>query len=165
MIPETEMRPENPETVGSRTPAGAGALASVEESILALSGLRVVLTRRGSRQTLEIDDERGRLVGVISDSPLDPTLVRGAWRGVHDGQPWALVVGRREPGQVAVTFSSVRRHWLGLGGRHAAGSESEPVTPRGLGGFWIAEGAVDATRATIAVAGVTADSLALQPVG
>jgi len=161
------MLPENPQTAGPETPAGVGDLASVTESVLPLSGLRVVLTQRGSRQTLEIDDEQGRLVGVISDSPLDPAVVRGAWRGVHDGQPWALVIGRRDAGRVVVTFSSSRRRLFGLGGRQAAGSEPEPepVTPRGMGGFWIAEAAVDAGRATVAVAGVTADSLALQPVG
>jgi hypothetical protein len=159
LIPETENR----ETAGPRTAAGVGDLASVEESVLPLSGLRMVLTHRGSRQTLEIDDEQGRLVGVISDSPLDPAVVRGAWRGVHGGQPWALVIGRRDAGQVAVTFSSSRRRLFGLAGRQA--EISDPVTPGGLGGFWIAEAAVDASRATVAVAGVTADSLALQLVG
>ena len=48
---------------------------AVTEKTLAVSGLRVVLTERGPRQTLQIEDSDGRLMGVISDSLLDPTVL------------------------------------------------------------------------------------------
>ena len=156
LTPETQI-PE------ARSPqAGSGDLATVKESTLPVSGLRVVLTHRGPRQTLEIDDAQGRLVSVISDSLLDPTVVRGAWHGVHDGQPWALVIGRSVSGQISVTFSRHRRRLLGWAGRR--NSEATEVKPRWIGEFWVAEAAVEATRATVAVAGIVADSFALEPV-
>ena len=65
---------------------------------LPLSGCHIVVTERGPRQTLEVLDAHGRLLSVISDSLLDPTVVRGAWRGVREGGPWTLVVGRSVAG-------------------------------------------------------------------
>jgi hypothetical protein len=150
-----------PETGSPRT-ADFSELATVEESILTLSGLRVVLTHRGSRQTLEIDDAQCGLIGVISDSHLDPAVVRGGWRGVRDGQPWALVVGRSVPGEdVSVDFSLHHRRLLGLGRR-----SSRPTTVKSmrLGEFWIAEAAIEATHAVVAIPGLTAETFELEPV-
>ncbi len=152
-----------PETGSPLTTDGLGELATVRESFLATSGLRLVLTHRGPRQTLEIDDAQGRLVGVISDSHLDPAVVRGGWRGVRDGQPWALVVGRSVPGGgIRVSFSLHHRRLLGFAGRRDG--RTTTAQPLRLGEFWIAEAAADATRATVAVPGLAAEIFALEPI-
>jgi len=132
--------------------------ATVTESTLPISGLRIVLTERGSRQTLEIDDSQGSLLTVISDSLLDPTVLRGGWRGVRDGQPWALVVGRSVSTPVGVTFTNKRFH---LPGR-AATIDLAEVSPQWIGDFWLAEEATGASRVRVSVAGVPAGTATLE---
>lgn len=128
---------------------------SVTEVTLPRSGLQVALTERGARQTLEINDSGGFLISVISGSSLDPSVLRGAWRGVRDGQPWALAVGRSVSRPVSVAFSGRRLH---LSARSAA---SAAVVPEWIGDFWLAEAAIAATRVTVTVAGVPAGAAKL----
>lgn len=139
---------------------------SVTETTLPVSGLRLVLTERGPRQTLEIDDADGELLSVISDSLLDPAVLRGSWRGVRDGQPWALVVGRSsvrgsvsEP--VAVTFTGTPGKL-----RHLPGHKGETleVIPQWIGDFWLAEAPTRSARASVTVDGVPAGTSALEQV-
>jgi hypothetical protein len=129
---------------------------AVTEKSLPVSGLRVVLTQRGPRQTLQIEDFDGRLMGVISDSLLDPTVLRGGWHGVRNGQPWSFAVGRSVSRPVSITFSSRRLR------RPGAKPQAVVFEPGWIGDFWLAEAATDATRAAVTVAGVQAGTRVLE---
>ncbi len=122
---------------------------------LTISGCTVVVTQRGARQTLEILSPAGDLLGVVSDSLLDPAVVRAAWRGTRDGQPWALAAGRSVAVPVVATFTGHRSL--------RAGHKAE-VNAVHCGSFWVAEAQVSATRVSVTAAGEPAGGVALQPV-
>ncbi len=124
---------------------------------LPLSGCHIVVTERGSRQTLEVLDAGGRLLSVISDSLLDPTVVRGAWRGVREGEAWTLVVGRSVAGPVSVTLSAARSRLVRRQHPNLA------VSPSQCGGFWIAEASFAANRVSVTVDGEAAGGASVQP--
>ncbi len=128
----------------------------MREIELPLSGVHAVTTDRSGRQTLEVFDDEGRLLGVVSDSTLDPAVLRGAWRGTHAGRPWALVVGRTQraqaPAPIAVTFSTGRP-------MHRRRID---VAATGCGDFWLAEVASAATRVSVTVGGAAAGQSSVQ---
>lgn len=126
---------------------------TVIDNELPISGCRAVGTSRGSRHTLEVFDSAGELLTVVSDSPLDSGVIRGSWRGVRDGRPWALVVGRRAPGPVTVTFGSPRPAWA---------RRRVDVASADCGEFWVAEAAIVARYASVSVSGLPAGETALQ---
>ena len=135
-------------------PAATPPQPKVTHRELPKSGCHIVVTERGVRQTLEVLDSEGRLLSVISDSLLDPTVVRGSWRGVRDGETWTLVVGRSLAGPVQVTLSA---------GRSRLARRQLEVVPEQCGGFWIAEAAFAASRVSVSVDGVAAGSASVQP--
>jgi hypothetical protein len=127
----------------------------VSEVELPISGCTVVVTERGSRQTLELLGPEGTLLGVVSDSLLDPAVIRGAFRGTAAGTHWALAVGRSLNGPVKATFSASRAH------RDKHRIEVDAI---GCGGFWVAEAAVSASRVSVSTDGKIAGSAALQSI-
>lgn len=127
----------------------------VSEVELPISGCTVLVTERGARQTLELLNPDGALLGVVSDSLLDPSVIRSAFRGVHNGQHWALAAGRSLKTPVRATFSASRAR------RDGRRVEVEAI---GCGGFWVAEAAVSATRVSVTTEGKDAGSLALQSI-
>jgi hypothetical protein len=142
-----------PETVALKPWRNAPARRLVSEYELPLSGYRVVITQRGDRHVLEVFDDIDVLVAVASNSALDTSVVRGAWRGTRNERPWALVVGRATDQPVAIVFrfgglrSSRRRH---------------DVVPSRSGDFWIVEAATAATHATVTSKGAAFDNVTLQ---
>jgi hypothetical protein len=127
----------------------------VSEVELPISGCTVVVTERGARQTLELLGPDGDLLGVVSDSLLDPSVIRTAFRGSKDGAPWALAAGRSLTTPVKATFSASR------GRRDGRRVE---VDAFGCGGFWVAEAAIGAARVSVTAAGVDAGNSALQAI-
>jgi hypothetical protein len=112
--------------------------ASLDGTVLPLSGwrLRQRLQRNG-RAAIEISDDTGDLVGVITSTNLPMLTVDGAWRGVAhlgDGSRrwWALAIGHATASDddPAVTFT--RRL-----GPHRNPVRSV-VRPAQLRGLWIA---------------------------
>jgi hypothetical protein len=138
-----------PLTLSSQRPASW----EVVEYELPISGSQVVISRRGMRHVLEVFDASGALIAVTTNSELDPSIVRGAWRGTRNGQPWALVAGRAAEEPIAVVF---RSRGLRLSRRRfdAAASKS--------GDFWVLEAATSATHATITSNGLPIATVALQ---
>lgn len=135
---------------------GPGILRSVPavtDNELPLSGFRAVVTERARRHTLEIFDSAGELLAVVSDSPLDRSLIRGSWRGVREGRHWGLVVGRSVDGPLTVTFGSRR-----------SGRRRIEVAPDPVGEFWFAEVAFASRHVAVTVAGVPAGEARLRPV-
>ena len=130
------------------------SVPTVTDNELPLSGFHAVVTERASRHTLEIFDAAGELLTVVSDSPLDRSLIRGSWRGVRDGRHWSLVVGRIVDGPMTVTF----------GGNRRSGRRRIEVAPAPHGEFWFAEAALPSIRVTVTVAGVPAGEARLRPV-
>jgi hypothetical protein len=127
----------------------------VSQIELPISGCTVIVTERGTRHTLEILNPGGDLLGVVSDSLLDPAVVRAAWRGTRDGQPWALAAGRSVSVPVVATFAPHRSL------RERPKVEVEAVH---CGSFWVAEAAFVAARVSVTAAGEAAGSVALQPI-
>jgi hypothetical protein len=125
----------------------------VTEVELPISGCTVIVTERGARQTLELLGPDEALLAVVSDSLLDPSVIRSAFHGVTGGQHWALAVGRSLKTPVRATFSAGRRD------RHPS-----EVDATGCEGFWVAEAAVSAQRVSVTVAGEEAGSAALQSI-
>lgn len=91
----------------------------------------------------------------MSDSLLDPAVIRAAFRGVTAGVHWALAVGRSPHGPVKATFSASRGH---------RDKHRTEVDAFGCGGFWVAEAAVSATRVSVTADGKPAGSAALQSI-
>jgi hypothetical protein len=127
----------------------------VSEVELPISGCTVVVTERGARQTLELLNPEGTLLGVVSDSLLDPSVIRAAFRGSKDGKPWALAAGRSLKTPVRATFSASRAR------RDGRRIEVDAIA---CGGFWVAEAAVGASRVSVTVDGEDAGSAGLQPI-
>ena len=128
--------------------------STIRRTELPISGFQAVITERGPRETLEVLDAEGKLLGIVSDSLLDPAVLRGGWRGVRNGQPWALAVGRCVDRPVTVSFSTGRA-WT----RRQVSVESSSC-----GEFWVAEVAAQASRATVIIADAPAGSSPLQSV-
>jgi hypothetical protein len=122
---------------------------------LPISGCTVVVTERGARQTLELLGPDGELIGVVSDSTLDQSVIRSAYRGSTAGAPWAVAAGRSLKSPVKVTFSASRSR---RDGRRVE------VDPSGCGGFWVAEAAISASRVSVTVDGEDAGSSSLQSI-
>jgi hypothetical protein len=127
----------------------------VSEVELPISGCTVVVTERGARQTLELLNPEGTLLGVVSDSLLDASVIRATFRGSKDGEPWALAAGRSLKTPVRATFSTGRAR------RDGRSSEVEAIQ---CGGFWVAEASVGASRVSVTVDGEDAGSAGLQPI-
>jgi hypothetical protein len=112
--------------------------ASPDGTALPISGWRLhQRVQRNGRAAIEINDDTGDLVGLITSTNLPMLSVDGAWRGMAhlaDGTHrwWALAVGHATSGDddPAVTFT--RRP-----GPHANPRRSV-VRPARLRGLWIA---------------------------
>ena len=127
----------------------------VLEVELPISGCTVVVTERGTRQTLELLGPDDSLLGVVSDSLLDSSVIRSAFRGSNDGVHWALAAGRSLTAPVKATFSA---------GRSRRDGRRVEVDAIGCGGFWVAEAAVSASRVSVTAAGEDAGSSTLQSI-
>lgn len=132
--------------------AGGPKVSEVE---LPISGCTVIVTERGERQTLELLSPEGGLLGVVSDSLLDPSVIRSAFRGSRAGEPWALAAGRALKTPVRATFSASRSR------RDGRLVEVEAIQ---CGGFWVAEAAISAQRVSVTVDGEAGESSGLQPI-
>jgi hypothetical protein len=142
-----------PETVAPKPWRDAPARRIVIEYELPLSGYRVVITQRGDRHVLEVFDDSDVLVAVASNSALDTSVLRGAWRGTRNERPWALVVGRATDQPVAIVFR--------FGGLRSS-RRRQDVVPLRSGDFWIVEAATAATHATVTIKGAAVDNVTLQ---
>jgi hypothetical protein len=127
----------------------------VSEIELPISGCTVMVTQRGTRQTLELLAPDESLISVVSDSVLDSSVIRAAFHGTTDGVPWALAAGRSLKTPVKATFSASRSR------RDVRQVE---VEASGCGGFWVAEAAISASRVSVTVDGADAGSSSLQSV-
>jgi hypothetical protein len=127
----------------------------VSEVELPISGCTVIVTDRGGRQTLELLGPDGDLLGVVSDSLLDPSVIRSAFHGTKAGAHWALAAGRSIKTPVKATFAASRSR---RDGRRVE------VEATGCGGFWVAEAAISAHRVSVTVDGEAAGSSSLQPI-
>jgi hypothetical protein len=127
----------------------------VLEVELPISGCTVVVTERGSRQTFELMSPEGTLLVVVSDSLLDPSVIRCAFRGSHGSGHWGLAAGRSLEGPVKATFSASRSK------RDGRRVEVDAI---GCGGFWVAEAALSAHRVSVTVAGEEAGTAVLQSI-
>ncbi len=130
------------------------SVPTVTDNELPLSGFHAAATKRASSQTLEVFDPTGQLLAVVSNSPLDRSLIRGSWRGVRDGRSWGLVVGRSVGGPMTVTF----------GGGSRSGRRRIDVAPDPRAEFWFAEAALVSTRVAVTVAGLPAGQARLRRV-
>jgi hypothetical protein len=115
----------------------------------------VLVTERGARQTLELLSPDGELLGVVSDSLLDPSVIRSAFHGTTEGTAWALATGRSVNATVKATFSA---------GRARRDGRRVEVDATGCGGFWVAEAAISANRVSVTVDGEEAGSSSLQSI-
>ena len=127
----------------------------LSEIELPISGCTVVVTERGGRQTLELLGPNEDLLGVISDSQLDPSAIRLAFHGTREGVQWALAAGRSLKNPVKATFAASRSR---RDGRRIE------IEASGCGGFWVAEAAISAHRVSVTVDGDEAGSSSLQPI-
>jgi hypothetical protein len=128
---------------------------NVSEIELPISRCTVVVTERGARQTLELLGPDGELIGVVSDSTLDPSVIRSAYRGGTASAPWALAAGRSVKSPLKATFSASRSR---RDGRRIEVTASE------CGGFWVAEAAIAAHWVSVTVDGEANGSSSLQPI-
>jgi hypothetical protein len=142
-----------PDTVAPKPWRNSPGRRIVIEYELPLSGYRVVITQRGDRHVLEVFDDSDVLVAVASNSALDTSVVRGAWRGTRNERPWALVVGKATDQPVAIV--------LRFGGLRSS-RRRQDVVPSRSGDFWIVEAAMAATHATVTIKGIAVDNVTLQ---
>ncbi|MDT4909466.1 MAG: hypothetical protein QOI69_2707 [Pseudonocardiales bacterium] len=112
--------------------------ASPDGTALPISGWRLrQRVQRNGRLAIEINDDTGELVGLITSTTLPMLSVDGAWRGrtqLADGTPrwWALAIGHATSSDDDPSVTFTRR--LGPHGnpRHSV------VRPTLLQGLWIA---------------------------
>jgi hypothetical protein len=123
-------------------PAPSGALldasAGPDGMPLPISGWRLhQRVQPNGRAVIEIDDDTGDLIGLITSTSLPMVSVDAAWRGrghLADGtrQWWALAIGHASAGDDDLTITFTLRR-----GPHG-NARRTVVRPSRLQGLWIA---------------------------
>jgi hypothetical protein len=127
---------------------------------LPLSGFRVVVVTDTvtGRCSFEVYQRGGEFLEVVSDSLLDPGVLRGGWSGKLPGDTsrWAVVVGRSSSNVVTVTFEGRCRKPL-------MARFAPPPDPSHE--FWALEAMVEATHVVASVSARPVSRVRLRRLG